>query len=182
MEENSTLSLREQDVRKHPDNAHAMFALGREYLSAGRHEDAARTLRRYLALPSALWKEERCACMRMLAVCYTRLGNHSEAERWHLRACAEAPQSPSPWTQAAQFFTDAEAWDMAAAFAQRAVSLIPQAENEQDATVPYALLMLAYCRTGRRTDAEAVLCRACALFPQDARLRQCRVLLQKEDP
>ncbi|MGN0634949.1 MAG: tetratricopeptide repeat protein [Acutalibacteraceae bacterium] len=176
MEENSTLALRERDVRKHPDNTHAILALGREYLSAARYDDAARTLRRYLALPTALWKEERCKCMQQLAECYTRLGNRPEAERWHLRACAEAPQNPSPWTNAAQFYAEAEVWDMVAALSARAVSIT---EKEQDAALPYALLSLACYSTGRKGDAEAVLGKACALFPQDTQLQESlRRLLQ----
>ena len=171
MEENSTLALREQEVRKHPDNAHAMLALGKEYLSAERYDDAARTLRRYLALPTALWKEERCHCMERLAVCYTRLGNRTEAERWHLRSCAEAPQNPSPWTNAARFYAEAEAWEMVAALASRAVHILEQTENEQGETLPYALLCLAYCATARQDKASAVLRRACTRYPNHADLQ-----------
>ena len=172
MEENNTLALREQEVRKHPDNAHAMLALGKEYLSAERYDDAARTLRRYLALPTALWKEERCKCMQQLAECYTRLGNRAEAERWHLRSCAEAPQNPSPWTNAARFYAETEAWEMVAALSARAVSMLGQTEKEQDISLPYALLSLAFYSTGRKGDAEAILGKACALFPQNIQLQE----------
>ena len=158
-------------------NACAMLAQGKKYLADKRYDDAARTLRRYLALPTALWKDDRCACMRALADCYARVGNRAEAERWHLRSCAESPQTVSAWTNAARFYADECAWDMVCTFALRAVTQLERANSAQDSTLPYALLALGLCRNGRTDEARAMLRRACTRHPENAELQKSLRLL-----
>ena len=57
--------------------------------------------------------------------------------------------------------------------------LTAQANYDIDISLPYALLSLAFYSTGRKGDAEAILGKACALFPQNIQLQESlRRLLQ----
>ena len=68
------------------------------------YADAVYYLRRFLASPDCVWADERCAGMLALAHCHLQTQNRAEAERWLLRACAETPDCPEPWREAAAFY------------------------------------------------------------------------------
>lgn len=76
----------------------------RDCMRADAYADAVYYLRRYLALPDSVWADERCEAMLALAHCHVQTRNRAEAERWILRACAEAPELPLPWREAAAFY------------------------------------------------------------------------------
>ena len=78
-------------MQEAPEDDRNAFYLGREYSFYGRWSDCERTLRQYLRMRSAVWDEERCAAMRILAQACLAQERTAEAERWLLRACAEAP-------------------------------------------------------------------------------------------
>ena len=82
--------------------------------------DAVYYLRRYLASPGTVWADERCAAMLALAHCHLRTHNRAEAERWHLRACAEAPDLALPWQEAAAFYEPVSAQAAALCLARAA--------------------------------------------------------------
>jgi hypothetical protein len=84
--------------------ADALLRRARECMRASQYTDAIYYLRRYLALPDCVWADERCEAMRALASCHLRTENRAEAERWILRACAETPDRPEPWQEAAAFY------------------------------------------------------------------------------
>ena len=44
-----------------------------------------------LAMPQAVWRDERCASMRYIARCLRRLEREDEAALWLHRAIAETP-------------------------------------------------------------------------------------------
>ncbi len=90
------LPLLELAVQEAPEDDRNVFYLGREYSFYGRWSDCERTLRQYLRMRSAVWDEERCAAMRILAQACLAQERTAEAERWLLRACAEAPQLREP--------------------------------------------------------------------------------------
>ena len=96
------LPLLEQAVAEEPDDDRNVHYLGREYFFHGRWEDCVRTLERHLAMPSALWRDERAASMGYIAKAWERLGRRDLALGWHLRAAAEAPHLREPWLDAAQ--------------------------------------------------------------------------------
>lgn len=73
-------------------------------MRAAQYADAVYYLRRYLASPGCVWADERCEAMLALAHCHLRTENRAEAERWMLRACAETPDRPEPWREAAAFY------------------------------------------------------------------------------
>src|SRR5699024_7643609 len=77
---NSYLPLLELSVKEDPDDDRNMHYLGREYMYYGENEKAIDTLIKHLQLPRATWKDERCASMRFIARCYTRLKRYNEAK------------------------------------------------------------------------------------------------------
>ena len=88
---------------------------------AGEYANAACLFRRYLAHPDAVWHRERADAMLCLAACRYAAGNLTDAERWLLRACAEAPDRPAPWDCLATFYTETARPAAAAACAARAM-------------------------------------------------------------
>lgn len=179
------LPLLEQAVRECPTDDRNMHYLGREYMFKGRYTDAIRTLRRHLELPSAVWKDERCASMRFIALCHVRLQNRPEAERWYLRACAEAPYLREPWLDAASFFSADEKWDAVAACCTRALTITNRPENyisdsKSFGALPYDLLSLAYYYTGRFSESAQAIEKACSADSRNERLRQNRILISSK--
>jgi hypothetical protein len=73
---------------------------GRELLFAGRWAEAREQLVRHLALPSAVWPDERAQSYRFIA----RIDDNPEP--WLLRACAEAPWRREPWLDLAHHYND----------------------------------------------------------------------------
>ncbi len=87
----SYLPLLEVAVRENPGSDRMMYYLGREYMYSKRWQDCIDTLQKHLKLPTASWKEERCASMRWIARAYDGLNRIKEAYSWYYRAIAEVP-------------------------------------------------------------------------------------------
>lgn len=69
------LPLLELSVAEDPEDDRNLHYLGREYLYYGRWDDCIRTLTRHLALPSAVWRDERAASMRYIARAHAQKGS-----------------------------------------------------------------------------------------------------------
>ena len=63
--------------------------------------EAIDTLIKHLKLPSATWKDERCASMRFIARCYKNLNRYDEARMWLDKAINEAPYLRDPYVERA---------------------------------------------------------------------------------
>lgn len=96
------LPLLEMAVEEDPASDRMRYYLGREYMYKGRWQDCIDTLKIHLSLPSAWWKEERCASMRWIAKSYYELGDKKESYRWYYRAIAEMPTMRDPYVELAQ--------------------------------------------------------------------------------
>ena len=94
-----------------PEDDRNLHYLGREYLYYGRWDDCIRTLTRHLALPSAVWRDERAASMRYIARAHAQKGERDEARDWYLRAAAEAPHLREPWVDLAMLLYEDQEWD-----------------------------------------------------------------------
>lgn len=97
----SYLPLLELSIEEDPDDDRNMHYLGREYMYYGKWNEAIDTLSRHLKLPSATWKDERCASMRFISRCYRNLGREDEAYMWLLKAIDEAPYLRDPYVEMA---------------------------------------------------------------------------------
>jgi len=97
----SYLPLLELSVKEHPEDDRNVHYLGREYMYYGKWNESIDTLIKHLKLPTATWKDERCASMRFIARCYQRLNRFDEARMWLDKAMLEAPHLRDPFVERA---------------------------------------------------------------------------------
>ena len=179
------LPLLEQAVAEEPENDRNRHYLGREYMFHGRWAEAAATLKEHLALPTALWRDERCASMRFIARCETALGREEEALSWLLRACGEAPWLREPWVALCQWMYRRRDWEGVYFAAGRALDITARGENyiseaESWGALPWDLGSLGAYYTGRFDRAAEMAAEALRLCPEDERLRRNLALIQEK--
>jgi len=93
----SYLPLLELSVKEDPQDDRNMHYLGREYMYYEKWDKAIETLHRHLKLPSATWKDERCASMRYIAYSYFHKDYIEEAIMWYKNAIKEANYLREPY-------------------------------------------------------------------------------------
>lgn len=76
----------------------------------GEWAQAVSTLKAHLAMPQAVWRDERCASMRYIARCLRHLGREDEAALWLHRAIAEAPHLREPYLEFADLLYRQKDW------------------------------------------------------------------------
>lgn len=104
------LPLLELSVKEDPEDDRNVHYLGREYLYRGRWDDCITMLKRHLAMPRALWRDERAASMRYIAMAYEKKGENRLARDWYLKAIAEAPHLREPYTDLAMLLYGQSEW------------------------------------------------------------------------
>lgn len=177
------LSLLELAVEENPENDRNMHYLGREYMFRRMWPECEKTLLRHLAMPTALWPEERSASMRFLARAVLHQGRVKEAEQWLLRAIAEAPLLREPWLDASSLAATQKHWAGSLHFAERALEITQRGQsyiNEAESwgARPYDLAAVAAYWLGDREKALKYGQAALALEPDNARLRSNMVYYQ----
>lgn len=178
------LPLLELSVAENPNDDRGMHYLGREYMFRGRYDEAIQTLQRHLAMPAAVWRDERCASMRYIGKCLEKSGKSQEAENWYFRAVAEAPYLREPWIDAALFAYRRQDWELMTAFCKRALAIteIPDTyitEAASRGSLPYDLLSLGLYHTGRYREAAAAAETAAQLSPADVRIQRNLQLIKQ---
>ena len=178
------LPLLELSVAEDPEDDRNLHYLGREYLYYGRWDDCIRTLTRHLALPSAVWRDERAASMRYIARAHARKGERDEARDWYLRAAAEAPHLREPWVDLAMLLYENQEWEgvlyaTACALKIRERPRTYICEAEAWGSLPHDLRCQAYYHTGRLPQALEEARLALAAAPSDPRLAGNAALLEK---
>lgn len=176
------LPLLELSVRERPEDDRGMHYLGREYMFHGRWRECIQTLKRHLELPTATWADERAASMRFIARAYKALGEAEEAEKWLLRAAAEAPHLREAWVELAMMMYHRRDWDGTAYFALRAIRIAERpktyiCEASAWGSLPYDLASLALFETGRTRLAAEMIDAAIERAPNDERLANNRRLM-----
>ena len=171
------LPLLEQAVAEEPDNDRNRHYLGREYMFHGRWNEVIATLKAHLALPTALWRDERCASMRFIARCEEMLGRGEEAFSWLLRAVGEAPWLREPWMELCRWMYRREDWEGVYFAAERALRITARSENyiteaESWGALPWDLGSLGAYYTGRFDRAAEMAEEALRLSPADERLKK----------
>ena len=99
------LPLLEVAYQEDPDDSQICFWLGRDYMWANRLDAGVEVLRRYLALPSSTWPDERCEAMRFLA----RM-QPDDRMSWLDKARTEAPHRREVWLDLAEEFHTRVDW------------------------------------------------------------------------
>lgn len=95
------MPLLELSVKENPSDDRNMHYLGREYMYYGKWNESIDTLIKHLKLPTATWKDERCASMRFIARSYKNLNRIDEARMWLDKAINEAPYLRDPYVERA---------------------------------------------------------------------------------
>lgn len=112
----SYLPLLELSVKERPDDDRNVHYLGREYMYYGKWNEAIDTLIKHLSLPSATWKDERCASMRFIARSYVNLKRYEEAKMWFEKAIDEAPYLRDAYVERALLAFELHDWEDATKF------------------------------------------------------------------
>jgi glycosyltransferase involved in cell wall biosynthesis len=164
------LPLLALSVAENPNDGRDSYYYARELMFAGQYTESVREFQRYLALPTATWDAERSRAMRYLAQLQP-----ARAERWLLRATAEAPHRREPWVDLAQHYYENSAWSLCLGAAQRALDVKKTLEYlcEADAwgAKPYDLAAIAAYRVGLRDLAKWMGVQALKLEPENERLK-----------
>lgn len=147
------LPLLRQAVDEDPADDRNAYYYARELHFAGRSDEAICEFHRYLALPRATWDAERSKAMRYLAQL-----EPDQAERWLLKATAEAPNRREPWVDLAQHYHDTSRWPLCLGAARRALAYTEQpleylCEPEAWGAKPHDLAALACWNLGLHADA-----------------------------
>ncbi len=169
------LPLLELSVKETPEDDRNMHYLGREYMFYGRWNDCIDTLIKHLNLPTAKWKDERCASMRFISRCYINLKRYDEARMWLNKAIKEAPHLRDPYIEMALLESTFSNWDEVEKCCLEALKIDKYAKtyiNEPfswDHTI-YDLLSLSYHFKGNNKLALEYVNKALEISPDDERM------------
>ena len=170
------LPLLELSVQEAPEDDRNMHYLGREYFYYGRWDDCIRTLQRHLAMPSAVWADERAASMRYIARALEEKGDVSATRNWLLRAIVEAPHLREPYTDLAMLLYRQSDWPGVLYFTACALEIRERprsyiCEAAPWGSLPHDLRAIAWYQLGHPEDALAEAKAALSLSPTDTRLQ-----------
>lgn len=179
----SYLPLLELSVKEDPNDDRNMHYLGREYMYYGKWNESIDTLIRHLSLPTASWKDERCASMRFIARCYQNLNRIEEARMWLNKAIKEAPYLRDPYMEMALLEYKASNWIKVEKYCKQALKIKSHAKtyiNEifsWDYTV-YDLLSLSYFYQQHFNKALYYVNKALKMNPSDKRLLKNKQIIK----
>lgn len=182
---NSYLPLLELSVKEDPDDDRNMHYLGREYMYYGENEKAIDTLIKHLQLPRATWKDERCASMRFIARCYTRLKRYNEAKLWLKKARDEASYLRDPFIESALLAYQLQEWENVIHYVMKALQIKQHMKtyiNEPfswDAT-PYDLLSISFYQLDEIEASQTFLLKALKIDPNNERLQNNLTIIKQK--
>lgn len=171
----SYLPLLELAVKEDPTNDRHMHYLGREYMYYSYYNKAIDTLIKHLNLPSAVWKEERCASMRFIARCYMYLNRTEEARMWLNKAIKEAPKLRDPYVELAFLEYDNKRYDISSYLIKQALNIKENPKTYINEAYSYNyeiydLLSVCEYNLGNTDEAIRSLDKAIELEPNNQRL------------
>lgn len=171
----SYLPLLELAVKEDPTNDRNVHYLGREYMYYGKYNECIDTLIKHINLPTATWKDERCASMRFIARSYKALNRFDEARMWLNKAIDEAPYLRDPYVEMALLEYELKNWTEVEKYCLMALEIKEHAKtyiNEVfswNETV-YDLLSLACFYNNKFDEALKYINMALEMNPTDERL------------
>lgn len=181
----SYLPLLELSVKENPNDDRNMHYLGREYMYYGRWNDCIDTLIKHLALPTATWKDERCASMRFIARSYINLGRIDEAKMWLDKAINEAPHLRDAYVEKALLYYKLEDYDKVEECSRKALRITSHQKtyiNEVfswDYTI-YDLLSISLFYQNRLEESLMYSNMALKMSPDDERLIKNNELIKNK--
>ena len=180
----SYLPLLELSVEEAPNDDRNMHYLGREYMYYQRWNEAIDTLIKHLKMPSATWKDERCASMRFIARSYQNLNRIDEAKMWLDKAILEAPYLRDPYMERALLEYNQKNWPEVIYYIEEALKIKEHAKSYINEVfswdhTPYDLLSLAYFYINKPTEALTNINIALNYLPKDERLLKNKTIIEK---
>jgi len=181
----SYLPLLELAEEEEPFSDRIVYYLGREYMYAQKWEKCIETLKKHLALPTATWKEERCASMRWIAKSYFALKDKRNAYKWHHRAVAECPEMREPYIEFAQTAYSLQDWNTTFYMAEEGLKINKKSDvyvnmgYAWDFT-PYDLAAISCYWLGMYNRAEEYARKSLAFYPEDERLKKNLKFIQEK--
>jgi len=179
------LPLLELSAQENPLDDRVAFWLGREYSYYGLHDKCIAQLTRYLAMPCAVWGEERCAAMRLIAACHREKGEMAAARKWLFRAAGECPGVREPYLDLAKFGYMLGDWPLTFFAVSEGLKITRQSgsyllEPQAWSFALYDLGAVACYRLGLYEQARAFAALACSAAPEDARLKRNLELIEEK--
>lgn len=110
-------------VKEDPNCSRNAFYYARELSYYSMWDEAIKAFEKFLSMPSATWKEERCYAMRLLGKCYFVKNDNSMALSWYTKACAEAPHTREPWVDLAEYYSKVNKFKDAIFYAEKALEI-----------------------------------------------------------
>lgn len=93
------LPLLKLAIDEDPTNDRMQHYYAREIMFAGDWKGAIKHFEQHLSMPSATWKEERCASLRYISRCYRNLKDFKQSQNYALRSVVEWDQTREPWME-----------------------------------------------------------------------------------
>lgn len=181
----SYLQLLELSVKEDPNDDRNMHYLGREYMYHEKWNECIDTLIKHLKLPSALWKDERCASMRFIARSYKNLNRIEESRMWLKKAINEAPYLREPWIELGLLEYENNNYETAIFYVEEALKI-----NTREKTyineifswneTPYDLLSICYFNIGNFAKSLENINIALSINPNDERLISNKKIIESE--
>lgn len=181
----SYLPLLELSVKECPQDDRNVHYLGREYMYYGKWNEAIDTLIKHLSLPTATWKDERCASMRFIARSYTNLKRYEEAKMWLEKAIVEAPHLRDPLVERALLSYNLEEWDDVINYSEKALTIVSHPKSYINETFSFNgtiedILSIAYHYKGNRTKALEYVEKALKFHEDDKRLLENKKFFESQ--
>jgi glycosyltransferase involved in cell wall biosynthesis len=168
------LELLKLGVEEDPNCSRNAFYYARELTFRRIHSEAIAELKRYLALPTAIWDAERVYAMHLLGNAYEAMNEANEAFYWFSKAAEEAPGRRESWFALAEASYRRGAWDECYAAAVRCLS-IPKStdwltEIRANGASPYDYAAISAWWIGKNSEAIEYGEKALNLEPENQRL------------
>ena len=164
------MSMLKMATQESPYSDRNAFYYARELYYYGIYSEAAKEFNRHLELPTAVWKPERAASLRYLALC-----EPENAETHLVKAIATDPSRREPKVAIAQEFYKKKIWDKCYQYATEALTIETKPldymceEFAWDST-PWDLAALAAYGLGKFEEALRYGTKAVELAPNNQRL------------
>jgi len=166
-----TLKRLLMDVDENPYDPRPMFYLGRQYMYLGEHEEAIKTLEKYMTMaPTGYDAQEACLAM---STCYEKLEDKSKEMEMIYKTCAVQPRNRWQWYLMASKYHERGANDLAVGALKFALEIKNEIgykrTNEADI---HDLLARCLWKLQRFDEGKQHAEKAVELRPNDARLQK----------
>lgn len=141
------------------------------------YEEAIEAAERYLTMPKATDAYQRCTAYRLLAACYSALGNEEKEIESYLLATGIAPTIREPWVDLANAYLAKKQWKNCYNAITKALAINHYSEHYTNnmtvwSYIPYHCAGIAASNLGKLDEARKYLQIAADMEPNNLQLQQ----------